>query len=81
MRISPISFTTFTGKEVPYITKLGENGLKSLPDFYPASSVEKTLGSHHSFEKIGWSEPDIVKLFYVVGFILGAISIIYGVWI
>ena len=37
--------------------------------------------AHHSFEKIGWSEPDIVKLFYVVGFILGAISIIYGVWI
>ena len=36
---------------------------------------------HHSFEKKGWSEPDIVKLFYVVGFILGAISIIYGVWI
>lgn len=36
---------------------------------------------HHSFEKKGWSEHDIVKLFYVVGFILGAISIIYGVWI
>ena len=36
---------------------------------------------HHSFEKMGWAEPDIVKLFYVAGFILGAISIIYGVWI
>ena len=36
---------------------------------------------HHSFEKKGWNEPDIVKLFYVAGFILGAISIIYGVWI
>ena len=36
---------------------------------------------HHSFEKMGWNEPDIVKLFYVAGFILGAISIIYGVWI
>ena len=36
---------------------------------------------HHSFEKIGWSEPDIVKLFYVAGFILGAVSIIYGIWI
>ena len=36
---------------------------------------------HHSFEKLGWSEPDIVKLFYVVGFLLGAVSIIYGVWI
>ena len=37
--------------------------------------------AHHSFEKMGWNEPDIVKLFYVVGFILGAVSIIYGVWI
>jgi phospho-N-acetylmuramoyl-pentapeptide-transferase len=36
---------------------------------------------HHSFEKMGWNEPDIVKLFYVVGFVLGTISIIYGVWI
>ena len=36
---------------------------------------------HHSFEKKGWNEQDIVKLFYVVGFILGTISIIYGVWI
>jgi phospho-N-acetylmuramoyl-pentapeptide-transferase len=36
---------------------------------------------HHSFEKKGWSETDIVKLFYVVGFILGAGAIIYGVWI
>jgi len=36
---------------------------------------------HHSFEKKGWSETDIVKLFYVIGFILGAGAIIYGVWI
>ncbi len=35
---------------------------------------------HHSFEKWGWSETDIVRLFYVVGFILGAGAIAYGVW-
>lgn len=35
---------------------------------------------HHSFEKWGWSETDIVRLFYVVGFILGASAIAYGVW-
>ena len=35
---------------------------------------------HHSFEKWGWSETDIVRLFYVVGFILGAVSLVYGVW-
>lgn len=37
--------------------------------------------AHHSFEKMGWYEPDIVKLFYVVGFVLGTAAIIYGVWI
>lgn len=35
---------------------------------------------HHSFEKWGWIETDIVRLFYVVGFILGASAIAYGVW-
>ena len=36
---------------------------------------------HHSFEKWGWSESDIVRLFYVIGFILGAGALVYGVWI
>ena len=36
---------------------------------------------HHTFEKLGWSETDIVRLFYVVGFILGAGAIVYGVWV
>ena len=35
---------------------------------------------HHSFEKWGWTESDIVRLFYVVGFILGTSAIAYGVW-
>ena len=35
---------------------------------------------HHSFEKWGWHEADIVRLFYVVGFILGIGAIAYGVW-
>ena len=36
---------------------------------------------HHSFEKWGWQEQDIVRLFYVIGFILGAGALVYGVWI
>lgn len=35
---------------------------------------------HHHFEKLGWSETDIVKLFYVIGFGLGMIAVYYGVW-
>ena len=34
---------------------------------------------HHSFEKIGWQEQDIVKLFWTIGIIGSLISIVYGV--
>ncbi|MDD2489666.1 MAG: phospho-N-acetylmuramoyl-pentapeptide-transferase [Bacilli bacterium] len=36
---------------------------------------------HHHFEKLGWEENDIIKLFWVVGFILGMAGIAFGVWI
>ena len=35
---------------------------------------------HHHFEKLGWQETDIVKLFLIVGFMLGMVAIYYGVW-
>ena len=35
---------------------------------------------HHSFEKMGWSERDIVKLFWIIGLIGAMMAIIYGVW-
>ncbi len=36
---------------------------------------------HHTFEKLGWHELDIVKLFWIVGFMFGGAAIIYGAWI
>jgi len=36
---------------------------------------------HHHFEQLGWLETDIVKMFWIVGFILGMIGLIYGVWL
>jgi len=36
---------------------------------------------HHTFEKLGWKERDIVKLFWIIGLIGGMIGIIYGVWL
>src|SRR5574344_38024 len=36
---------------------------------------------HHHFEKMGWKETDIVRLFWVVGFLLAMIMITYGVWL
>ena len=36
---------------------------------------------HHHFEKLGWCETDIVKLFWVIGLILAMSGIIFGVWV
>ncbi len=36
---------------------------------------------HHHFEKLGWMETDIVKLFWVCGLILAMAGIIFGVWL
>jgi len=36
---------------------------------------------HHHFEKLGWHEQDIVKLFWIAGLLLGMAAIVYGVWI
>lgn len=36
---------------------------------------------HHHFEKLGWRESDIVKLFWIVGLILALLALIYGVWL
>ena len=35
---------------------------------------------HHHFEKLGWEETDIVKVFLIVGFALAMLAIYYGVW-
>lgn len=36
---------------------------------------------HHHFEELGWEEVDIVKMFWVVGFLLAMFGVIYGVWL
>ena len=36
---------------------------------------------HHHFERLGWREGDIVKLFWIIGFILSLLALIYGVWL
>ncbi len=36
---------------------------------------------HHHFEKLGWQETDIVKLFWVIGLVLAMGGIFFGVWI
>lgn len=36
---------------------------------------------HHHFEKLGWEERDIVKLFWTVGLVLAMSGIFFGVWL
>lgn len=36
---------------------------------------------HHHFERLGWRESDIVKMFWIAGFILCLLALIYGVWL
>lgn len=36
---------------------------------------------HHHFEKLGWEETDIVKMFWSVGLFLSMAAITFGVWI
>lgn len=43
--------------------------------------VFKRAPIHHHFEQIGWAETDIVKLFWIVGFMLGMVGVVYGVWL
>lgn len=36
---------------------------------------------HHHFEELGWSETDIVRLFWTIGFLLAMFGVVYGVWL
>ena len=36
---------------------------------------------HHHFEELGWTEQDIVKVFWVAGFLLAMFGVVYGVWL
>ncbi len=36
---------------------------------------------HHTFEKLGWKETDIVKLFWVIGLLGAMLAIGFGVWL
>ena len=36
---------------------------------------------HHHFEKLGWAERDIVKVFWVAGLLLAMAGVLFAVWI
>jgi phospho-N-acetylmuramoyl-pentapeptide-transferase len=77
-----------TGHELTLIVVGGVFVIETLVTLMQIASVKLTRKKiflmtplHHHFEKLGWEESDIVKLFWVVGFILGMAGIAFGVWI
>lgn len=36
---------------------------------------------HHHFERLGWMETDIVKMFWIIGLLFSLLALIYGVWL
>ncbi len=43
--------------------------------------IFKMAPLHHHFEKLGWEENDIVKMFWIIGLILAMLMITYNVWL
>jgi len=55
--------------------------IQMISIIYFKKKIFKMAPLHHHFEQIGWSEGDIVKLFYVAGLLLAMAAITYGVWL
>ena len=43
--------------------------------------IFKMAPLHHHFEKLGWEENDIVKMFWIIGLVLAMLMITYNVWL
>lgn len=43
--------------------------------FFPMTPI------HHTFEKLGWNERDIVKLFWIIGLLGAFLALGFGVWL
>ena len=55
--------------------------IQMISIIYFKKKIFKMAPLHHHFEQLGWSERDIVRLFYVVGLLLAMAAITYGIWI
>lgn len=82
------SVAILTNHEITLIPVAGVFVIETLASIVQLSSIYFTgkrvllmAPLHHHFEKLGWSETDIVKLFWTVGLILGMSGIAFGVWI
>ena len=82
------SISILTSHEVTFIVVAGVFIIETLSCLiqmfmgrYFGKKVFLMAPLHHHFEKLGWSETDIVKMFWIVGFIFGFLAVIFGVWL
>ena len=82
------SIAILTSHEVTFIIIMGVFIIETLVSIIQTFSI-MYLGKkvflmtplHHHFEKLGWEERDIVKMFWIVGIILAMSGVIFAVWI
>ena len=77
-----------TSHEITLIVVAGVFVIETLSSIIQLLSVKFTgkrvflmTPLHHHFEKLGWHEADIVKMFWFFGIVLASIAILWGVWI
>lgn len=82
------SVAIITGHELTLVVIAGVFVIETLTSIIQIISVKYfkkrvflMTPLHHHFEKLGWEEWDIVKLFWVVGLFLCMAAITFGVWI
>lgn len=55
--------------------------IQTISVMYTGKKIFLMTPLHHHFEKLGWDERDIVKMFWVAGIILAMIGVLFAVWI
>lgn len=55
--------------------------IQTISMVYAGKKIFLMTPLHHHFEKLGWDERDIVKMFWVIGLILAMSGILFAVWI
>lgn len=82
------SIAILTKHEVTFIIIAGVFIIETLSTIIQSTSIIMTgkkvflmAPLHHHFEKLGWSEQDIVKMFWVVGILLAMAGVLFAVWI
>jgi len=54
--------------------------IQTISMLYCGKKIFLMTPLHHHFEKLGWEERDIVKVFWIGGILLAMTGVMFGVW-